>query len=347
MVLGQVVVLPIPLAHYQTRQRVVVLSLRATVAGMIQSILWNGRSIRQPGCYEGVNINLYHSQLLCSTASVSSSNLRRALTLNGGSPAHFYSEWTGNPERVEEPDSEAFILGRAAHHLLLGQPNFAREFAVRPDEWRDWRTAAAREWRDEQVALGKTPLTPDQVEHVKGMAVSLGRNSLIRTGILNGLIERSIVWYDKATDLWIKARPDAIPTDSGDFSDLKTTISVQWRDLARTITDYGYAQQAALTRTVVRNVLNMEMSSWALVFVEKKPPYCVRVVQLRTSDIDLGERLNTLALRAIRRGIDTGEWPGPAEIDGQDGAYIDLVDSFKTRATEAVNQAEAAAARAP
>jgi len=64
------------------------------------------------------------------------------------------------------------------------------------------------------------------------------------------------------------------------------------------------------------------------------------------TDIDLGEKLNRLALRAIARGIETGEWPGPAEIDGQDGAYIDLTDAYRTRATAAYDAAEAARIRA-
>jgi hypothetical protein len=84
------------------------------------------------------------------------------------------------------------------------------------------------------------------------------------------------------------------------------------------------------------------MQSWSLVFVEKAPPYCVRVVQLKPPDIDLGERLNRMALRAIARGIKTKEWPGPAEVDGQDGAYIDQTDFYRTRAQQAYDAAEVA-----
>jgi len=311
---------------------------------VIQSIKWNGRPIDTPGCYEGLPISLYHSQLCCRGPSVSSSNLRRCLVVNGGSPAHFYVHWSGNPNRVEQPESVALIMGRAVHHLLLGQPRFAAEFVVRPDEiggkpWHGNRLEC-KAWLREQEEAGLTVLKPEWIEDIKGMALSLGRNPLIQNGILNGLIERSIIMSDRETGLWIKVRPDAIPTDSGDFSDLKTTTSVQWPDIVKTITNYTYAQQAALCRTAAREVLQMDMQSWSLVFIEKEPPYCARVAQLKPPDIDLGERLNRLALRAIARGLETGDWPGPAEIDGQDGAFVDQVDAYRERARKACEMAE-------
>ena len=313
---------------------------------MIDSIKWDGRPVSAPGCYEGLPISLYHSQLACKGPSVSSSNLRKTLVVNGGSPAHFFAYWSGNPQRVAEPESAAFVMGRAVHHLLLGQPNFANEFVVRPAEiggrpWHGNRTEC-RNWLQDQDELGKTVLTEEQIDHIKGMALTLGRHPLIQNGILNGLIERSLIMRDKETGLWIKCRPDAIPTDSGDFADLKTTPSVQWPDLVKSVTNYAYAQQAALTRTVAREVLQMDMQSWSLVFIEKTPPYCARVVQLKPPDIDLGEKLNRMALRAIARGLETTEWPGPAEIDGQDGAFIDQTDFYRTRVQQAWDAAEGA-----
>ena len=45
-----------------------------------------------------------------------------------------------------------------------------------------------------------------------------------------------------------------IPSDSGDFVDFKTTTSVQWNDLQRTIAEIGYVKQFALMREVFRNL---------------------------------------------------------------------------------------------
>ena len=280
---------------------------------MVKAIKWDGGTIKEPGVYSDIPLSVYHGQKICPGPSVSSSGLRRVLEINGGSPAHFYCDWSGNPNAIEREDSRAFIIGNAAHFLLLGQPHFAKHFAIRPFEFRDYRTNSAREWRDQQIAKGLIPLTDEDVEVVKGMAMSLGRHPLVSQGLLAGDVERSLFWQDKATGLWLKSRPDAIPTDSGDTSDLKSTTSVSWPDLVRTISDWAYHQQGALIREGLKACCGIEMTSFSLVFVEKKPPYCARVVMLKDSDLDLGAKQNRKALDLIARCIDANHWPGPGE----------------------------------
>src|SRR4029434_7552308 len=94
----------------------------------------------------------------------------------------------------------------------------------------------------------------DDIEDIKGMAIAIGLHPEVNIqykpgryySLLNGQIEKSFFWQDKTTGLWLKARPDAIPTDSGDYADLKTTTSVSYFPLLRTITDLAYHQQAAM-----------------------------------------------------------------------------------------------------
>ena len=91
-------------------------------------ILSADQKITEPGVYD-VSIDRYHSQI-CDGPSISSSGIRALLR----SPAHYWRTSDLNPARVEEDDKEAFILGRAAHHLLLGEKEFSRQFVIRPDE---------------------------------------------------------------------------------------------------------------------------------------------------------------------------------------------------------------------
>jgi hypothetical protein len=121
----------------------------------------------------------------------------------------------------------SLTLGRAAHHLLLGEDDFNTLYIVRPDKWDSWRTDAAKAWKQDQEAAGRTVLLPGQLDVIRGMARSLAAHPLIDAGILNGAIEQTIVWKCKDTGVWLKARPDAIPNDAGDFADLKTTTSVR------------------------------------------------------------------------------------------------------------------------
>jgi len=266
--------------------------------------------ISKPGIYH-IPIEEYHGQ--CTDGpSISSSGLRTIFTK---SPAHYWCESSLNPDRVEPEEKEAFVLGRAAHHLLLGEDDFSTSFIMRPEEiagkaWHGNRNEC-KAWLGTQADAGRTVLKPDQLEQIRGMARSLGAHPLVKAGILNGQIEQSLIWKDKVTGLWLKARPDAIPNDSGDFADLKTSASVGF-DLDRDISSYRYDMQAALTKWGCKEVLGLEMESFSLVFVEKKPPHCVDVITLSKEDIAEAEKDLRIAMDTFAHCLETGDWFGPS-----------------------------------
>ena len=287
----------------------------------MKTIAWNGKQIRAAGLYSLIGLDTYHSGDICNGPSVSSSGLR---TLFSKSPAHFYAEWPGNPDAVEREDKAHFILGRAAHHLFLGEDYFSKLFAAPPREYpasttgemKPWTYLAnfCKQWRTLQESEGKSVLTADDLDALRGMSETLSKHPIIKAGALNGMIERSVFWKDDVTKLWLKIRPDAIPTSSVDFVDLKTTTSVLWHDLQRTIADCGYHQQGALVRSGAREVLGISNPTFTLVFVEKRKPFCVRVVTLKDNDLDRGEKQNRLCIDAIDRCLKSGKWPGPGGL---------------------------------
>src|SRR5262252_4594969 len=161
---------------------------------MIASTRWDGAPIRAPGIYHDMPLARYHQGDIADGPSVSSTTLRR---LWNESPAHAWAHDPANPNRIVEDDSEAFILGRATHHLICGQAGFSDEYIVRPKEapdGRDWHGSnkSCIRWLAEQKRIGRTVLTSAHVEQIKGMAISLGENTLVQEGLLNGLIERSL-----------------------------------------------------------------------------------------------------------------------------------------------------------
>jgi hypothetical protein len=207
---------------------------------------------------------------------------------------------------------------------------------VRPAEldglpWQGNRKECKR-WLAAQKRSGLTVLTSANIETVKGMAISIGAFPLVQAGALNGMIERSLIWQDKETGLWLKARPDAIPSDSGDFTDIKTTQSVLYRDLQKSIGEFGYHQQAALTIEGAR-ALDIEANSFTLIWVEKKPPYCVRAQQLKDEDVARGMKQNRWALRLFADCLQRNVWPGPGD-DRDDAEYVDLPDWRRTQIDE-------------
>lgn len=288
-----------------------------------KSIKWDGKQITKPGMYSGVPLDLYHKAEICDGPSISSSGLRK-LNPDVGSPAHFYAQWDGNPNRAEDDDEKrAYVIGRAIHHLLLGEKFFAKLFVVRPPELPHYKTGELRawhgnhieckEWLEQQRKLGRASLSPQEVEVIKQVCISVGNAPLYKEGILSGLIERSLFWRDKETGIWLKWRPDAIPTSSADFGELKTTRSVLYPSLMQTLRAYAYYQQGALGRWGCREVLGMEMASFTFLFAEKDVPFCTRDVRLEDEDMQRGERMNRATLRIFADCMKKKRWPGPGE----------------------------------
>lgn len=312
----------------------------------LHSIKWDGRQISKPGLYSNIPIDTYHSPFICAGdrplpegiklegiktfgPSISSSGLRKIFH---DSPAHFYCEWRGNPNAVAPENKPHFRIGRAVHHLMLGEKFFHKLFAVQPEEWPDehgvirlWNNNrnVCRKWNAERAREGRDVLTKSDVNVIKNLVVSLQNNPIIQAGALNGLIERSLFWKDKETGIWLKARPDSIPNDSGDFVDLKTTHSTNWRDMVRTIEDNGYYQQGALICEGARTVLKINNPTFTLIFAEKKPPYWSRVVHVKDNDLKLGSEANRWAIDKFAECLKSGEWPGPGGYQ-QDAVGIEI-----------------------
>lgn len=286
-----------------------------------KTIEWDGVQITKPGMYGRIPLETYHHHEICDGPSISSS-LLRLFNPDLGSPRHFYAKWGGNPHRVEPEEKRYFILGRALHHLCLGEKFFAKVFVQQPAEYeaavgelKPWNNNAlsCKAWNALQAKNRRTILTPKEVEQIRQMAISVGNHPMVREGLLRGLIERSFFWKDKETGIWLKWRPDSVPTDSADFGDLKSTTSVMRDALARTIRELGYYQQVALGAEATRHVLDMEMASFTYLFVEKQSPWCTRDERLFDEDINRGARMNRACLNMFAKCLKDNYWPGPGE----------------------------------
>lgn len=285
---------------------------------------WNGAPITVPGWYDGVPLSEYHSARITTEPSVSSSGTR---TLWAKSPKHFYARWPYNPNYDPENDPEesaAFTLGRAAHHLFLGEDDFSLQFIERPAKivskkdglvaWNGNRLEAIA-FLTEQKAAGRTVLKPEDVASIKGMARSLADEPLA-IDLLQGEIEQTLIAKDPETGIWLKARPDVIPTSDGMFADLKTTESVVDIDLKMTLRKYRYHMQGALIWEVCE-LLGLPFDGFALVFTEKKFPFCTRIVELTDDDLGRGRLQNRAMIRRMKKCLDEKVWPGPGKADAE------------------------------
>lgn len=305
------------------------------LGGLRRDRKWDGLQIKLGAVYSGVPIETYHSDTeLLDGFSISSSGLRAVLKR----PSEYWGFSPYNPNPFEKPEKDSLEFGKAAHMLLLGEEGFKERYVLRPEKYPDdkgnekpWSGNSnwCKKWLADQKDAGRVVITDTDISHIRHIANSLQSKEAIRLGILNGRIERSI--FCKHGNIWLKARPDVVPNDSGDFVDLKTAASVDDESLSKAIYSHGYHVQAGLLRMVVRDILGADaFSSFTFVFVEKSPPYDVRVMQLKDEDIDLGEALARKAIATVNECLKRNEWPG---YDGFDKAisYAEMPSWAKTR----------------
>lgn len=271
----------------------------------MKTIPYTGK-ITAPGCYTGLDIELYHGD--CTDGpGISSSGLR---TIEDKSPAHYFANSYLNPDREEPEPKDHFSFGKAAHTLFLGEDGFKKQFVVRPEKYKDWRTNDAKEWRDEQQTAGLSVLVPDQIAAIRGIAKSLAADPLVRSGLLQGAVEHSLIWRDGPTGVWLRSRPDVIPSADGVLVDLKTTTDASPQAVQRTVVDLGYAMQGALAGIGMKETLGITMTDFVLVWIEKSPPYAVNASPVDPEWIYWARRQLRRAIDKFAKCVETGEWPG-------------------------------------
>ena len=288
-----------------------------------------GEQVAEPGAYR-MPMDWYHTQKVCPGPSVSSTGLRKIAMQ---SPHAFWKTWDGNPNRYPpKEESDSLILGKAAHSLILGDEVFEDNFIFVPEdapqrptktqiaaferdgEWSEKAKPGAEFWEKfDKKAEGRLLLKPEQMEKITYMAENLAANPLAVEVLKSDLIEISMIWQDEATGIWVKARPDCIPSNGYDFGDLKT-FAPKGRDLRlsamRSVTDFGYGLQMALAVMGSEQVFGTTAETCALVFLQTSEPYEVIPVQIEQDTLYWSRVLIRDALNKMAEGLKTGDWPG-------------------------------------
>lgn len=272
-----------------------------------------GEKISEDGVYN-ITLEQHHSDN-CVGPSISSSGLR---DIDARCPLYYWAFSYLNPKGRKYPETDAMKLGSAAHHLILGEADFRSKFATIPEEFPDFKTKAAREWRDAQIAAGRSVLSRKEEAAIVDMADALMRHDLIvrpdgAPGLLHGVVEQSLVWKDKETGVWLKTRPDVIPTGSRMIADLKTCSNADAWPVRQTIEKRGYHIQMWLAGEGFRQVLGWEMEDFVPIFVETAYPNLVNTKPLGAGAMHWGELQARAAIRKFAECMSSGHWPGLAD----------------------------------
>jgi len=281
-----------------------------------------GQKITEPGIYDIPNA-WYHDDC-CDGPSISSTGLRQ---IEQRSPAHYWATSPLNPDAEPMEATKALDYGAAAHCLLLEPDLFEAQFAVSPFsdfarneeiEGKLFRKSDKKAWKDAQEEAGKTIITKDDYAAITAAKRALAEHPLVKDGLFDGLIEKSVIWQDEETGVWLKARPDCIPAGAI-LVDYKSAVSAHPRDIRKALTDHGYHMQLALAVDGIHAVLGDRIEHVALAVQEKKPPYVVNVAPVEQAALYRGRQQNRRAIRAFAECIEKGDWPGYPELESEIG----------------------------
>lgn len=261
--------------------------------------------ISEPGIYPDISAEAYHADP-CLVPSLSSSGAR---TLIAECPA-IYMHQRQNPER-----KRVFDIGTAGHLMVLEPEAFGAR--VRVIDAGDYRTKAAQEARDAAYADGLTPLLAAEADMVRAMRDALFADPIARHAFEGGAAEQTMIWRDRETGVWCRARPDYLPPHGRYLVDYKTSTSASPKQFERALWDYGYFQQAAWYLDGVQQAAGARPDRFAFVVQSKKPPYLVSVCWVDPDALEWGRVLNQHARRIFAACLRAGEWPAYGAEAGQ------------------------------
>lgn len=209
---------------------------------------------------------------------------------------------------VPQRDSQAFLVGRAAHTLILeGRQRYEREYAIggpinpRTGQPFGSQTKAFSEWAERQ----SRPVLGDmQAAMVEQMASSVGEHlfarELFRSGVAEGVVRCEYAGHR------CQARIDWInPIEGRGLVDLKTADELDSFEPA--MQAFGYLHQVAFYRAVVA-IASGRVLPVHIVAVEKREPFRCGVWQIAPAVLDQAQRDNEEAMADLRRCRETGNW---------------------------------------
>lgn len=233
--------------------------------------------------------------------ALSSTGARRILE----SPALF--RWTqDHPERPRL----VFDIGSAAHTKILGVGSGVITY---PDEHLTpagnvSTKAATVAWAAEQREAGLTPVSPDMIAHVDGMAeAALAHPEARRILEQAEHREMSLFATDPATGVELRARFDVY--GDNECADVKTAPNASPHGFMKAVWNHRYDIQEE-HYLKVRELITGDRPLFQFIAVEKTAPFLVAVYDLDDQWQEIGDVWATAARKTFRACTDADTWPG-------------------------------------
>jgi len=228
--------------------------------------------------------------------------------------SHMLAEFRRNPllfhkkelGLIEDQDRPAYVLGRAAHVLILeGREAYEQAYAIggpiNPKTGQPFgsRTKAFQEWAEEQ---GKPVLNDDQAALIESLNSSVRAHEhaswLLADGIPEGVIRAEYC------GLPCQSRLDWLNPERG-IVDLKTCDNLDW--LQMDARSYGYVYQLAFYRSLTATLTGERLPVY-MIAVEKREPLRTGVWRMSEEVLGLAQKENEEAIARLIACREKDEW---------------------------------------
>lgn len=195
-----------------------------------------------------------------------------------------------------EPSSPYIDLGQLAHMLVLGGED---TFAI--SEYPDFRTKAARDWRDEQIADGKNIITQEQFNSVTHIVENIENHPFSAEFLFDEDVKHEHEMFAKTAEgIGLRGKADAtklMNRDAAAVVDIKSTA--QFDKFKKAASWNHYDLQAATYTLIAASSLKVDPSLVNFYFcvAETVAPFRVQYLHASPEFVEAGER-------KLRRCID-------------------------------------------
>lgn len=236
----------------------------------------------------------------------------KALVLE--SPLH---AWAKHPRLGGRtgPPTPAMIDGSIRHALMAGEVH-----KIVVINWPDYRTAAARELRDEATRHDMLPILAHRLDEIRA-EVERVRSRLATCGLRGyfegGRHEHVLTWQEDTPHgrIWCRAMVDWVSATDEDgqtcrVADLKNRSGdMSFRSLRQAVEyDGHYIQAVHYLRGL--QVCGLRPESFTFVFAETGEPFDVVPITLDANWLEIGRRRWARAVNTFAKCLQTGVWPG-------------------------------------
>jgi len=197
------------------------------------------------------------------------------------------------------PQSPYIDLGQLAHMIVLGGDD---SFSI--SEFDDFRTKAAREWRDEQLAAGKNIITKEQFKAADQIVKNIENHPHTSKYLLGKDFAYEQEMYAKTAEgIDLRGKGDSLNiSDKSNIiiTDLKTTAQFDKFKKAASWNHYDLQAAVYTLITAVFAKVDAEQVSYYFCVAETVAPYRVQYFHATADFLEAGERKLRACIDSIK-----------------------------------------------